>query len=700
MGGAVGHERQVELALDQPALAVLEGVDVDRLAVQRDVPAAHHRVGRGRGDPVLGEERRERLALLGLDADDESIRRVRRRLGAPGVEEVAAREREEQDRGEAEAERDDLHGVRPGAAPQGGEAVAPAQPGERRERRGGAQRAEADDREDEEPRAEPAEHDQPELRVAGLPDEERRDRGRADPVGGERALLRRADVAADHAQRRDVLELQQRRQGEAEQQRHPGEKALHRRQERRLRQRDDHQPGDEFGDHELREIAGDAAHGAGRGAERDELPREEARELPLRRAEAAHHRVAVEVPPGVAARRERHRHGREDHREQRGEADELLRALDPGADLGPRVREALHRFAAAEPRTDPRFEASDRLPLAGGEQVIPGPAPDLDELRLRHVGPVHHQARRDVEEVHAAVRLEREDGGDRQLGFAELDPVPDLRLQRGREPLVDPDGARGRHAFGARVGLVRRRRDAQVPAQRIAVGHRLHADELRLAAEARHADEGRVLGELQAAARDLVADLGPPRMVGGQHDVGAEQLVGLAQQRLPHAVGEERDAGDARHRDHERERENAQLAGPPVAAEHPQREGEVHGHTLLDSPAGEADRAPAAAGERLVVGHEDERRALLGVELEDEIDDAGAGRRVEVAGRLVGEEQLRAHDERARERDALLLAAGERARVVAAGARPGRRARASRAPCARRPGRRRARAAASRSRAR
>ena len=50
------------------------------------------------------------------------------------------------------------------------------------------------------------------------------------------------------------------------------------------------------------------------------------------------------------------------------------------------------------------------------------------------------------------------------------------------------------------------------------------------------------LGALQAAARDLVAELGSPRMVGGQHHVGAEQLVRLAQERLPHAVGEERDA--------------------------------------------------------------------------------------------------------------------------------------------------------------
>src|SRR5205823_13365839 len=45
-------------------------------------------------------------------------------------------------------------------------------------------------------------------------------------------------------------------------------------------------------------------------------------------------------------------------------------------------------------------------------------------------------------------------------------------------------------------------------------------------------------------------------------------------ERLPDAVGEEADAGDARDRDDDREREHAQLTGAPVAHEHAQ--GELH----------------------------------------------------------------------------------------------------------------------------
>ena len=50
-------------------------------------------------------------------------------------------------------------------------------------------------------------------------------------------------------------------------------------------------------------------------------------------------------------------------------------------------------------------------------------------------------------------------------------------------------------------------------------------------------------------------------------------------------------------------------------------------------------------------------------ELLEERHDLDAGLRVEVAGRLVGEDDLRLADQRARDRDALLLAARELAGV-------------------------------------
>src|SRR6266568_6239881 len=65
-----------------------------------------------------------------------------------------------------------------------------------------------------------------------------------------------------------------------------------------------------------------------------------------------------------------------------------------------------------------------------------------------------------------------------------------------------------------------------------------------------------------------------------------------------------------------------------------------------------------------IVSGEDEGGPVLPVHLLHEVDDALPRLRVEVRGGLVGEHQGRAGDERARDRDALALAAGELARAV------------------------------------
>ena len=57
--------------------------------------------------------------------------------------------------------------------------------------------------------------------------------------------------------------------------------------------------------------------------------------------------------------------------------------------------------------------------------------------------------------------------------------------------------------------------------------------------------------------------------------------------------------------------------------------------------------------------HQHQRGAVFAVHLEQQADDGGARIGIEAAGRLVGEEELGPHHERARERHALLLAAGK-----------------------------------------
>ena len=121
-----------------------------------------------------------------------------------------------------------------------------------------------------------------------------------------------------------------------------------------------------------------------------------------------------------------------------------------------------------------------------------------------------------------------------------------------------------------------------------------------------------------------------------------------------------------------------------------------------------ADRRPASirswrsqrAAMRAVVRHQHQRRAGLAVQREHQLDDRLAGREVEAAGRFVGEQHRRPHDEGARQRDALLFAARQHLRVVAQPFAQADAAAASRRPARARRAGPAVRAAASRSRAR
>src|SRR5439155_1346065 len=78
----------------------------------------------------------------------------------------------------------------------------------------------------------------------------------------------------------------------------------------------------------------------------------------------------------------------------------------------------------------------------------------------------------------------------------------------------------------------------------------------------------------------------------------------------------------------------------------------------------QAERPPHRRRQAVVVGRDHERRAVLLVELEHELLDVLAGGRVEVAGRLVGEQEPGALGEGAHHCHALLLAPGELPRPV------------------------------------
>ena len=117
---------------------------------------------------------------------------------------------------------------------------------------------------------------------------------------------------------------------------------------------------------------------------------------------------------------------------------------------------------------------------------------------------------------------------------------------------------------------------------------------------------------------------------------------------------------------------------PQLAREHPQHERH-DAASAADAwwcarPARRAARSADVGhrGQLRIVRDEHDRRLAGAVDVEQQIDDRVPGRAVEVAGRLVGQQDRRVVGERARDRHALLLAARELRRIVMARGRAAR----------------------------
>lgn len=83
-------------------------------------------------------------------------------------------------------------------------------------------------------------------------------------------------------------------------------------------------------------------------------------------------------------------------------------------------------------------------------------------------------------------------------------------------------------------------------------------------ARQRHAREHDDLGHLQAQRAGARRHVGFQGGIGGQHQVGTEQLGGLLAQGLPHAVDEKADRRDGGHGNDQRHQQQTQLATAPV----------------------------------------------------------------------------------------------------------------------------------------
>ncbi|KFB67479.1 MAG: hypothetical protein CAPSK01_002920 [Candidatus Accumulibacter vicinus] len=328
---------------------------------------------------------------------------------------------------------------------------------------------------------------------------------------------------------------------------------------------------------EMGEVAERAANARREYAEHGKLAQVQAQQQGLCRAQTAHHGAGVEMALPVASRRQRHRHRRQHHRQQRRKTKEFLRPFERGTDLRAAVLRVFDALPTRQAWLEVALKTFHQRLLASQQQAVADAAADLQQGGGRQIVEVHQQARRDAEEVDAAIRFQRQDGIEAQSTLPDDDQVADTRAQRRGQTLVDPDRSGSRHATRRCIRNIERRRNAQGAAQRISGTDRLDLGKLRTQpvtlAACHHAREGAGLDHLQAARACLVDQGSRPRMIGGQQQIGAEQLVRLAVERLMHAVGKKTHCRQGGHGNRQSCRQQAQLSAACVAPEHSPGEG-------------------------------------------------------------------------------------------------------------------------------
>ena len=586
--------RQVELALGQPSRPrVLETCRVERRAVQLDEPAPHHRAERDLAAEATGERGLRVLDLVGQHVDQELVGRIRRQVRAPRVHEIAAHERQEQERHHAERERPDLQARGEAAARQVGESEAPrhATPRQALQQR---HEEPCGERGDTEQRADADDHDHPSLGLARLPGNEERHGGHTERVGEHAARSRARQVAAQHPERRHVGERDERRHGEPEEQQQSGREGLETRLQRRCGKPSVHHRGEHADEQRLSAQRGGDADRARDHAEHQELQHEQAERLPHRRAEAAHHRRGVEMTAQVARRGERHGDRRQQDGDQRGEAEELLRAIERLPHLGAQVADGLHALAGLELLAEPGAEALEAAASGvGDEQAVVRPIAGLQQVGRGNIVEIQQQLRAQREHHAGDLGLLLDDCGDRKRRLADREFRATVDAHALREPRIDPDLAASGDRSGDAAVRIAGLDQPHRAAQRIAGTDRLDVGQdrrggascrvacrlgCRFGRPLHHAVEADHRRAGEAVRAGSLGEPGRQRSVTGDHQVAPEQQVRLPGERALDAVGEETDRADARHREDQRRDQHPQFARAPVAAEHAQREAQrVHG---------------------------------------------------------------------------------------------------------------------------
>ncbi len=460
----------------------------------------------------------------------------------------------------------------------------------------------------------------------------------------------------------------------------------------------------------------DACHGAEEAPEKAEarrLHRVEKDGLLRGDAEAAEDREGVEAARDPRANRLRDADTADEERREGDEAEEPGRPADRFAQLGLAVQPALHAeagrpFEACLQRGGRPSRGGDVGPLGEVQEDAAGdPAAEPGEARPREPLPRDEDPRSDPEGTGEAVGLGDDRSGDPEAGAAERDLLADRHAEPAQEVGVGDDRVGGEERAERPVRV-----EAQLADERVVGLDRLQLDEKAARGEAlghgrrpRLEDDGDEVfrsGSGSGDRLDRARDGRRERLERLDGEVGPEEGARLAPDRLLERARETRDRHDGGDPRPEARGEEESFVrgsrGSPSRAGGRRARPSRRRLVPLDPPVAEVDPAAGEGGDGGVVRDEDEGGAALAPEVDEDVEDRGARRAVEVPRRLVGEEERRARTEGPGQRHALLLAPGELGGVVVARARRGRRPRGAPSRALRRRRGPPARAAAGRSR--
>ena len=550
----------------------------DRRAVDLREPRANHRHELRRRHGTLREELADGRGLVGPDVDHEMIRRVLRQAGAPLMHQVVAHDSEQQQDHQAKAERDDLDDAVAAAARDVRHAVAP------RDADAAAQRSKALDQhptggdQHDERCQRRHRHVAEKFRIAHEPVQQRAQRRDSGAVNHRVAQRRRFEIVPEHARRRHLAQLQERRQSETDQDEDRGHQAEPARTECRARQFSAHQIAQQKRNALLRRVPDQRAAHAGDDRDCQQLEHADGKHQPLRGAHALHQRDGIEVTRHVASRSDGYGNCRKQNRDERRQIQEPSGAIDSRADLRTRFLDVDDALPGSLARRQLLLELRDRRRCAREQRRIVDAAAFLRELRRRHILETHEQRRREIDELRALVGPVVEHFRDCQLGLADADAIADARIELAEQPRLQPRFAR---TWQGRDFVRRAERhvgDLQPPTQRIARGSGANRGERAVTAFEYHARKrrdfrGREPGSLREL--EILALDGRARL---QAQIRGEHLARLLIDRETDAAGEEADCSERGDGDQQCEHQHAQLARLAVAQECQQCEPQRLGH--------------------------------------------------------------------------------------------------------------------------